>query len=206
MNKPMIHVTPMITESHETGLHAETEKGHGMTVLLAPAPPHTPTAPLALPSSKGFVSMLTGAARDAKANKGLALWQFVRFAIAATYFWVGGTFLFGGDHVHVEPTYHLIENLEGGVRVHGLILFMLAFLLSSKPAFKRQTEMALLATLFYSLVSTFLICGGWVLHKPDLSAPAWYFLITVLCVGLIVSFEQAKKKMIKRPSSGGSRA
>lgn len=178
-----------------------------MTVLFAPVPPQTQTASLTLPTSKGFVSMLTGAARDAKANKGLALWQFVRYAIAATYFWVGGTFLFGGDRIHVEPTYHLIENIEGGIRVHGLILFMLAFVLASKPAFKRQTEMALLGTLFYSLVSTFLICGGWVLHKPDLSAPAWYFLITVLCVGLIVSFEQAKKKTaITRPPSGGSRA
>lgn len=149
--------------------------------------------------------MVTAAARRAKEHKAFALWQFVRYAIATTYFWVGGTFFFAGDHVHVEPTYHLIENIEpGGVRIHGLILFALAFVIASKQAFRRQTSLALLATLFYSLLSACLIAGGWVLHKPDLSAPAWYLLIAALSFALIVSAPKTTKRPV--PRGGGSRA
>lgn len=188
---------PMISKDAEPGTGLES----GMAARTATAPVVSPQ-PLA---SKGFLAMVSGLARQAKRHKGFALWQFVRYAVVVTYLWVGGTFLFGGDHVHIEPTYHLIENIEpGGVRVHGAILFLLAIWVASKPTFKKQTVFGLLATLFYSLLSTLLICGGWVLHKPDLSAPAWYLLVAALSFALIVSAPLTVKSRAAR--SGGSRA
>jgi hypothetical protein len=148
--------------------------------------------------------MITGLARQAKNYKGLALWQFVRYAISATYFWVGGSFLFGADRIQVEPTYHLLENIEpGGIRFHGAVLFVLAFWVASKPAFRKQTNVGLLAMLFYSLLSTMLVCGGWVLHKPDPSAPAWYFLVASLSFALLLSAPKAARPTTR---NGGSRA
>lgn len=168
------------------------------TVHTVPTPQRSKTV------SKGFLSMITGMARHARDHKVFVLWQFVRYAIAATYFWIGGTFLFGGGHVHIEPTYHLIENIEpGGVRVHGAILFVLAIWVASKPTCKMQTAYGLLATLFYSLLSSLLICGGWVLSKPDLATPAWYLLVAALSFALIISGSVVKGRAAK---DGGSRA
>lgn len=159
----------------------------GDAATFAPSPQRKPGRH-ALHTGKGFFVMVSALVRGARERKGFALWQVVRYAVAATYFWVGGTFLFGGGLVHIEPTYHLIENVEpGGIRMHGLILFVLAFLIASKPAWPRQTSLALLASLFYSLLSTGLIIGGWVLHKPDASAPAWYLLMAALSFALIAS-------------------
>lgn len=198
MNVPMIQATPLREAS-------DVEPGTGMGDEVAIATTSVPVPPRSLTTSKGFLAMITGIARHAIDHKAVALWQFVRYAISATYFWVGGTFLFGGDHVHVEPTYHLIENIEpGGVRVHGFILFLLAIWVASKPAFKKQTSYGLLATLFYSLLSTLLICGGWVLNKPDLSAPAWYLLMAALSFALIVSAPLTTRGRAAR--GGGSRA
>jgi hypothetical protein len=197
MNVSMISKTgrgPEAALDHETGMGDEMAVS---SILVSDVPPRSST-------SKGLFAMVIVTARRVRDFKGFALWQFVRFAIAATYFWVGGSFLFGGDHIHVEPTYHLIENFELNIRVHGAVLFVLAFLVAARPAGKRFTAVGLLLTLFYSLMSTCLIVGGWVLHKPDLSAPAWYALIAALSFALIVS----APKTVTRPATrdGGSRA
>lgn len=153
---------------------------------------------------KGFIDVIRSMVHNSRNYKASALWQFVRYSIVGAYIWVGGTFLFGGDHVHVEPTYHLIENIEpGGVRVHGAILFILALWVAAKPAFKHQTAYGLLATLFYSILSMLLICGGWVLHKPDLSAPAWYLLVAALSLGLLVTESLRSRRLT---GDGGPRA
>lgn len=173
----------------------------GVDVTLTHA--YTSTSQRSQTTSRGFRAMIRGVARNAKYNKGFALWQFVRYAVAATYFWLGGTFLFGGNNIHVEPTYHLIGNLLGSIRVHGAILFLLAIWVASKPTFKMQTAYGLLATFFYSLLSMMLICGGWVLRKPDLTVPAWYALVGALSFILIVCGSLAKGGTAK---NGGSRA
>ena len=154
--------------------------------------------------ARGLIDMVIATARRVRDFKGFALWQFVRFSISATYFWIGGSFLFGGEHVHVGATYHLIENIEFSIRVHGAILFALAFLIAARPAARKFTAIALLLTLFYSLASTCLIAGGWALHKPDTSAPAWYALIAALSFALIVSAPKAVASPANR--GGGSRA
>lgn len=188
---------PMILESAENQLYVETET-EAATFAIHP--------PLAM-TSKGFRDMLRSKARVAKYRKGFALWQFVRYTVVAIYIWIGGTFLFGGDRIAIEPTYHLIDNIQpGGVRGHGAILFLLALWLASKPSYRGHTVHALLAILFYSLLSTLLICGGWVVHQPDLTAPAWYVLVAALSFGLILSVDAAIRGQVRQRRGGGSRA
>lgn len=136
-------------------------------------------------------------------RKSVALWSVVRYSIVGIYFWLGGTYLFGGNHVAVDPSFHLLQNIEpGGMRAHGLLLCVLAFSLSARTVWHKLTYVALYATLFYSVLTTSLITGGWIVRKPDLATPAWYVFVAVLSFALIVT------PATKRPEQrdGGARA
>jgi hypothetical protein len=137
---------------------------------------------------KGTLNMLRYTARRAVNRKAIALWSVVRYSVAGIYFWIGGQYLFGASRVTISPSFHLLENIEpGGIRAHGLILCGLAFIVAAKPAFHRMTQFALLATLFYSIVTAALLIGGWTINKPDLSTPAWYVFVVVLSFALVVT-------------------
>lgn len=155
--------------------------------------------------SRGIFSMIRVAARRAVDSKGLALWQVVRYSIAALYFWIGGGYFFGGEHSVNSQTLHLVENIEpGGLRTHGLILVLLAFGIASRTAFQHQTSGALVLSLFYSLLTAALIIGGWTVHKPDWSAPAWYVFVAVLSFALVVLAPPKAKRL--EPQDGGASA
>jgi hypothetical protein len=202
-----MNVSMMVLKSE---LDTDREKG-GVVVLQATAlrsriettVASGPTHPT--PRPKGFLDMLRHAAHKVTTRKGIALWGVVRYSVAGIYFWIGGTYFFGGTRVQIDPAYKLLENIEpGGIRAHGLVLMILAFSIGAKAAFHHMTQLALLATLFYSLLTAALIVGGWVIHRPDLTAPAWYVFVAVLSFALVVTSPQTTNRASNR--GGGASA
>lgn len=202
MNVPIIEKNP----PSKAGVGGEAETGpEGGAVSSTPLSPREPGLHVLTTTSRGFVFMISAILRYARNHKGFALWNFVRYAICVTYFWVGGSFFFGGRNIHIPDTYHLIENIEpGGVRLHGAILVTLAVWVATKPAFKNQTTIGLLVMLFYSLMSAFLVIGGWAIHQPALTAPALYALVAALSFALIFSAPLAARNLDTK--NGGQRA
>lgn len=124
-------------------------------------------------------------------------WQVTRTGVAAVYFWIGGQYLFG--HANPDPSLHLLTHLlPGGGRTHGLILCLLAFFVASRPTFKNQMPVALLATLFYSLVTTSLITGAWIVQGSWVSTLGWYPLVAALTFVLVFTRPGTNMRVIMR--------
>lgn len=148
--------------------------------------------------------MVKLAVKAAVDTKVFALWQVVRLGIGAVFFWIGGGYLFGGDHSVNSPTLSVLEQLlPGGLRTHGAVLCVLAFLVTSRPVHRFQTNAGLIATLFYSLLTALLIVSDWTMDEVDFAAPAWYVLVSVFSFALIVLSPTAKRAA---PASEGTRA
>lgn len=155
--------------------------------------------------TKGILRMIRSAARRVVTRKAIALWSVVRYSVAGIYFWIGGSYLFGAHAVRIDPAFRLLENVEpGGIRMHGLILCALAFVVAAKPGFHFMTQLALMATLFYSVLTAFLILGGWTISQPDITGPAWYVFVAVLSFALIVTSPASSRG--PRHKDGGARA
>lgn len=154
---------------------------------------------------KGLLLMMLGVARRMGSQKGLALWSFLRYSVAGIYFWIGGSFFFGSRRISIDPAFRLLENIEpGGIRGHGLILLVLAFTIASKPVWHSMTKLALTATLFYSLLTASLMIGGWIVHRPDVTSPAWYVFVAGLSFALIVTAPPAKRALVRSRDGGAS--
>lgn len=149
------------------------------------APMRTSLRPHRTGSPEGFLQMIRRVAREANENRGYALWHTLRYVVVGFTFWLGGTFLFAGHHAAIEPSFRLLENLEpGGIRTHGFILCVLAFLLF---AAHRYVNYVLYLSLFYLALTAALLVGGWTVRTPDLSTPAWYVLLATISFILAIS-------------------
>lgn len=114
-------------------------------------------------------------------------YQATAWSVTVVSMWIGAGYAVGGSKATSGTALKLVANiLPGGVRTHGFILFGLGLLLASGlPEFRRRTHVALIALLFYSLLTALLVAMNFFFASISWAAPAWYSFLAFTALLLV---------------------
>lgn len=133
-----------------------------------------------------FVRIVSQLRSDATSQLRLQT-KLISITVALTYLVIGAGYGFAGPAALGNPrAYRLLLNIEGTLRVHGIILMSLgAFVLYTSSQYRRSSQVALLLMGFYSLCTALLVAGGWLISAVSWPVPWWYLLVAVVSLILV---------------------
>lgn len=113
--------------------------------------------------------------------------RLISVTVAAIFGIIGGGFSFAPHRATTSAsTYQLIVNIEGSLKVHGVIMMVLsAFVLYTSSEYRRMSQIALTLMGFYAMACGLLILGSRFLQAATFPAPWWYLLVAGLSLILV---------------------